>query len=133
MVRFFKGLLLVESLLAFGLVSTAVLASPRANTSQSTSNSCGGASGSNATAVSRSGNAGVGGRHSVGTGVSICVNGIQVGTSTSISVDQYGSSTAATSTTADCLNSRKYVRQGAYSGVRGGWGSAAAASSASCD
>ena len=116
------------------LFTLPVGAYPRSGNSQSTANTCGKASASSSTATARSGHAGVGGRHSVGTNVGICVNGIQVGSGTSITVDQFGSSTAVTSTSADCLNSRKRVRQGAYSGVYGeGSGSAAAASSAACN
>lgn len=119
---------------AFLLLTGTVQASPGSSSSHSTATSCGPASASSSVATGRSGHAGVGGRHNVGTNVAICVNGIQVGSGTSITVDQYGSSTATTSTTADCLGKRKYVRRGSYSGVYGdGSGSAASASAVACE
>ena len=129
-----KRMVTIAATAAALLFSLPASASPRGGNSQSTANTCGPASASSSTATARSGHAGVGGRHSVGTNVGICVNGIQVGSGTSITVDQFGSSTAVTSTSADCLNARKRVRQGAYSGVYGqGSGSAAAASTAACN
>jgi hypothetical protein len=83
--------------------------------------------------TSRTGDAGVGGRHSVGTSASINVNGIHVGAGTSISADRFGSSTATSSTGAVCSSGGSKVSQSAFSGVYGkGGGSASASSGAGC-